>query len=341
VLFDGWPLIHNPLGAAAWHLRTLLALNPEGVQAIIALPTEAGAISLNEGIESMEHHTHDRGAWEQKILPQLAEEKQASLIHTTSLGASLLGKVATLVSPAETDASDRGRLNEALAFGGLAKATILWPQDMPVAKMPGQIRTLPPIVHPDFASSDTSTPQVKDLPDDFLLVQGVFDGENVLRLLESWTWAAASIGELYPLVFIGLDEPTRKFLEARIPEFHLQESVRILQDIPAQETPGLFRACAAVVYVGKPAPWGNALRSSMACGKALVAIQQTETESIVGSAAYLVAANDLRGFGAAMITVVVDEKAREKLEDSSREHAAHWSPAKFKEELMKIYSEKI
>jgi glycosyltransferase involved in cell wall biosynthesis len=254
------------------------------------------------------------------------------------LGASLLGKAPTLVSPAEIDASDRGRLNKAMAYGGLAKARVLWPQDTPVAKMPGQIRTLPPIMHPDFVSTNSSAQQIPGLPDEFVLVQGVFDRENILQLLESWTWAAASIGELYPLVFVGVDEPTQTFLEARIPEFHLQESVRVLKDVQARDLPAVVRASTAVVHVGKPVPWGNALRSSMACGKAIVAFQQTETETVVGSAAYLIAANDLRGFGAAIITVVVDEKAREKLEDSARERAAHWSTAKFKEELLKIYT---
>lgn len=340
VLFDGWPLIHSPMSPAAWHLRTLLALKPEGVHAILALPTQAGSISVSEGIETVEHHTHDRGAWEQKILQRLAEKNQAGLIHTTGLGASLLGKLATLVSPAEIDASDRGRLNEAMAYGGLANATILWPQDVPVAKMPGQIRTLPPIVHPDFVGGSSNTQPVTGLPDEFVLVQGVHDRESILQLLESWTWAAASIGELYPLVFIGVDEPTRTFLEARIPEFHLQESVRVLKNVQAQDLPAVVRASTAIVHVGRPVPWGNGLRSSMACGKAIVAIQQAETESIVGAAAYLIAPNDLRGFGAAMITVVVDEKAREKLEDSARGHAVHWAAAKFKEELLKIYTVK-
>jgi glycosyltransferase involved in cell wall biosynthesis len=319
-------------------MRTLLALNPEGVQAILALPTESGTMIVSEGIETTEYHTHDRGDWEQKILQRLAEENQASAIHTTALGASLLGKVATLVSPAEIEAGDRGRLGEAMAYGGLAKATILWPQDMPFTKIPGQIRTLPPVVHSDFVRGNSNAKQVSGLPDEFVLVLGALDRENILQLLESWTWAAASIGELYPLVFIGLDKATRKFIEERIPKFHVQESVRILQDIQAQDLPDVFRACTAVVHVGKPVPWGNALRSSMACGKAIVAIQQAETESIVGSAAYLIAPNDLRACGAAMITVVVDEKAREKLEDSARERAAHFLPANFKEELLKLYT---
>lgn len=339
VLFDGWPLVHDPLSAAAWHLRTLVALNPDGVQAILALPTEPGAASLGAGIKTTYHHTHDRAAWEQRVLPRLAEENQANIIHTTGLAASLLGKVPTLVSPAETDSSGRGRLGEALGRGGLARAKILWPDDLPKVNLPSELRLVPPIVHPEFANGNVNRLSNPDLPEEFLLVQGNLDKNEILHLLESWTWAAASIGELYPLVFAGLDVSIGDFLSARLPEFHVQESVRILNDAQAQDMPNIYRACSAMVHLGTPMPWENAIRHAMACGKAIVARQEPSTESIVGSAAYLVPANDLRAFGAAMITVVVDEKAREGLEESAQERASHWSAEKFKKALLKVYED--
>ena len=340
VLFDGWPLVHDPLSAAAWHLRTLLALNPDEVQAILAQPTEPGSASLGAGIEPIYHHTHDRAAWEQRIVPRLAEQQQANIIHTTGLAASLLGKTPTLVSPAETEGKGRGRLGEALGRGGLARATILWPDDLPKANLPGEMGSLPPIVHPEIAVSNADRLSNPDLPEEFLLVQGTIDENSILQILESWTWAAASIGELYPLVFVGVGGSTRDFLLARLPQFHVQDSVRVFSVIQAQDLPNIYRACTALVHLGTPPPWGNDLRHALACGKAVVGCHEAITESIVGSAAYLVPPDDLRGLGAAMITVVVDEKAREKLEESAQALAAHWSAAKFKEELLKIYGEK-
>jgi len=337
VLFDGWSLVHNPLGSAAWHLRTLLALSPEGVQPTLALPMEPSASNAIAGIETIHHHTHERGEWEQRLLPRLAEERGAKVIHTTSLGASLLGKVPTLVSPAETEIAGRGRLGEALGYGGLARAKILWPEDVPKGKVPGESSTLPPVVHPEFFLGKANVPRSLDLPDEFLLVHGLHDQKETLNLLESWTWASASIGELYPLLIVGLDEAGREFIKARLPEYHVQESVFVIGDIQAQDLPSLYRACTALVHLGIPAPWGNPLRHALAGGKAIVAHQEANTESIVSSAAYLISPGDLRGFGAAMITVVVDEKARQKLEESAQERAAHWPAAKFRNELLKIY----
>lgn len=336
VLFDGWPLVHEPLSAAAWHLRTLLALNPEGVQPLVALPTEAGT---SPGFEAIHLHSHDRAAWEQRLLPRLAEEHRADAIHTTSPAASLLGKTPTFVSPADSDAGSRSRLGKALAQGGLARAAILWPEDAPKTKLPGKLRSLPAVVHPDFKAGSAERPSHLDLPDEFLLVQGKLNEEEILRLLESWTWAAASIGELYPLVITDQNASMKEFLAARLPEFHVQDSVMVLDHVQAQDMPGIFRASSAVVFLGEPEAWGNALRHALACGKAVVARQGSNTEAMVGPAAYLVPAEDLRAFGAAMITVVVDENAREKLEEGARGRAAHWSAGKFKDALLESYRE--
>jgi glycosyltransferase involved in cell wall biosynthesis len=337
VLYDGWPLIHAPLSAAAWHLRTLLALNPKDVQPILALPTEPEVASVANGFETTFSHVHDRGEWEQRSLQRLAMEHKTNLIHSTSLAASLFGKIPTLISPAELEAGNRSRIGEALGRGGLARATILWPEDLPAIKLPREVKTLPPVVHPDFSMGATTHSLDLNLPDEFLLVDGIPSEEAAFQLLESWTWAAASIGELYPLVITNVSDSTQKFLLARLPEFHVEESVRLITQIIAKDIPGLYQKCAALVHLGNPAPWGNPLRNALSCGKAIVAQNEPSTEAIVSSAGYLISKEDLRGFGAAMITVVVDEKAREKLEDAAKDRAAHWSEMKFKGGLMEIY----
>ena len=341
ILYDGWPLVHSPLSAAAWHLRTLLAMNLEDVQPIMALPTEQNEADLGNGWETVFDHTRDRGEWEQRSLQHLAMEHKANLIHSTSLAASLFGKIPTMISPAETEAANRSRLGEALGRGGLARAKILWPNDMPEAKLPGELRRLPPVVHPEFSSSRGDIPVNQNLPEEFLLLDGIPNEEAALQLLESWTWAAASIGELYPLVVVGINDAMQKFLLSHLPEFHVQESVQMPSSFQAQEFPNIYKACTALVHLGSPAPWGNPLRSVLACGKAIVAQKEANTEAIVVSAAYLIEPEDLRSFGAAMITVVVDEKAREKLENAARDRAAHWSAKKYQDALITVYREKL
>ncbi len=353
VLHDGWPLLHAPASAAAWHLRTLLALAPADIELILALPADKPIDGIVENVRIVRAAEDDRGAWEQGTLPRLAEEHGASWIHTTNLAASLFGKTPTLVSPTSSESEResgrgvRGRLAAAQGWGGLARAAILWPEDTPVPKLPGTIRKLPPVAHPAFvprpaaAPSSLSLPTDLGLPEEYLLYHGASDEQTLLRLLESWTWAAASIGELYPLVMLGLDQRTKEFLGKRLPEFHVEDSVQILAEVALEYFPALYQNSAAVVHAGEPAPWGGALRHALACGKAVVAHQEPLTEAIVGSAAYLVAPEDLRSFGAATITVVVDEKARESLEDTAQQRSDHWDAAAFTAGLSKIYAGEI
>lgn len=346
ILYDGWPLIYAPLGAAAWHLRTLLSIQIDGVEAVLALPTEQQAAA--PGLQTVFQHTHNHGEWEQHLLPRLAQEVGAAAIHTTTEAASLFGKSPTFVSPAGLGDEDRGRVNAALGRGGLARAQILWPSDLPAPKLPGTVRRLPPVVHAEFHVDGAAVGGLSharlltvpgSLPEEFILVHGLADTRGALRLLESWTWAAASIGELYPLVLVGLEAPIVEFVQAQLPKFHVEDSVRLLSELQAQDLAAIYKACTALVHLGAPAAWGNPLRAALACGKALVAHQEPLTEAIVGTAAYLVSADDLRTFGAAMITVVVDEKAREKLEDAAQQKAAHWMAAEFESELGKAYTE--
>lgn len=337
VLYDGWPLLYAPLSAAAWHLRTLLALAPE-TENLLAVPEAIPGDDLPQGVQVIEAKARDRGAWEQRTLTDLAERNDANCIHTTGAAASLLGKTPTIVSPSEVEGeSSRGRLAEAQGRGGLARAQILWPSDADKSDLHGKITTLPPVVHPAFTQR-ALRPSHLDLPEEYLLYHGAGNERTLLNLLESWTWAAASIGELYPLLLTGLSASAQVFVEKRLPDFHLQDFVRVLA-IQAGDLPGLLQHCAAFVYPETPAAWGNPLRHALACGKAVVAHQDSLTENIMDSAAYLVDAANLRSFGAATIAVVVDEKVRESLEAQAKQKSARWSADAFKLELSKIYAQ--
>lgn len=340
VVHDGWPLIHAPLSAAALHVRTLLALIPDEVEPILALPVPAVTEQQDGLVRILSSSARDAGDWQQRVLPRLADEQKADWIHTTQMAASLLGKVPTIVSPAENTDAGGSRLSKSLGRGGLARATIAWPADLPVQKFPGTLHPLPAVMHPDFKHGHATLPAEFALPEEFVLVHGVSDHRLLVRLLESWTWAAASVGELYPLVILGLDAGTKAFVAERLPEFHVQDSVRLMDAVDPQYLVGFYKACIAVVHPGPPVAWGSALRHALACGKAVVSHQEPASEAIVGSAAYLVAPDDLRSFGAAMITVIVDEKAREKLEDAAWQRASKWEAAKFQAELLKLYLEK-
>ncbi len=333
ILYDGWPLAHAPLSPAAMHLRELLAAAPAEVEALLALPA-AISESLPPGVQSVHASARERGDWEQNRLQALAAEHGAAAVHTTARAASLLGKLTTFVSPAEyaDAASGRSRMAAAQAHGGLARARLLWPSDLPAPAHSGALATLPPIAARTAGSLPAGTPE------EYLLYHGSGQPHALLPLLKAWTWAAGSIGQLYPLVIAGLDGPQTQWLQAQLPVFDLEEFVQPIQASPA-ELQGLLQHCTAFIHPEEPPAWGSSLRLALAHGKAVVALQEPLTEAMAGSAAYLVPSGDTRSLGAAMITVVVEEGVRTALEQQAVQKSASWNAGAFEAALKTVYSQ--
>lgn len=347
VLFDGWPLVHQANGPEALHLLTLLSQSQEGIEPLLALPSDSQLPLKKELANRVEriHHLEEKAVrWQQRVLPRLAEQHGAKLIHTTMATASLLGRVRTLVSPASYATRQRAqggdwrsRIGQALGRGGLARAIIIWPNDLPIPKLPGPLHLVPPAVHPDFGRFAGKVPANLELPESYLLYHGPGNAATLLQLLESWTWAAASIGELYPLAILGLDEQAKRFLEARLPEYHLQDYVVLLPRLNFQDLVAVYQTCSALVHPASLPAWGSSLRRALVCGKAAVAFKTQETQALVGSAAYLVPPGDLRGFGAAMITILVDDQVRSDLESAAKKQSSKWKTDALLRELQNIY----
>lgn len=334
ILYDGWALAHAPLSPAAAHLRELLNAAPAAVQAILAVPIEVSE-ALPPSVQTILSAARDRGDWEQNRLQALAVQHKATAIHTTAQAASLLGKVPTLVSPAEYAAADatysaRGRMAAAQAHGGLARAQMLWPSNLPASDH-SALALMPPVVTRSASELPANTPE------EFVLHHGSGQPEVLLRLLKAWTWAAGSIGQLYPLVIAGLNEQQTEWLNTQLPIFDLQDFVLSMQATPG-ELHALVERCTAFIHPEQPPAWGSSLQLALAYGKAAVALQEPLTEAMLGTAGYLAAANDTRSLGAAIITVVVEEGVRAALEQQAAQKSASWDAGAFEAALQNVYA---
>lgn len=332
ILYDGWQLAHAPLSPAAAHLRQLLAAAPAQAERLLALPA-AVSETLPPGVQGIQAAARERGDWEQNRLQALAAEHGAAAIHTTASAASLLGRVPTLVSPAEYNAAatGRSRMAAAQAHGGLARARLLWPSDLPAPTHPGALATLPPTATRLAASAPANTPQ------EYLLTHGSGQPEALLPLLKAWTWAADSIGELYPLLIASLDSAQEAWLQEQLAIFDVHDSVQIIQSTPSQ-LHALIQSCTAFIHPEPPTPWGSSLRQALAYGKAVIAVQDPLTEAMAGAAAYLAPAGDTRSLGAAILTVVVEEGVRAALEQQAQQKSASWQAGAFEAALEAVYS---
>ncbi len=337
-ILDGWPLAYIPNSAAAIHLRTLLAYLPDGIEPILALPAEAKLEAELDATEQITLASKDLGAWQQKTLQKAAKQREAQLIHSTMLGASLFGRIPTLISPSGPLQADQyaSRLSAAQSEGGLQRAHILWPADIPQIPPYPHLHKLAPIAHPDFFSE--AEPELPSfIPESYLLAQGPFSEPDLRGMLEAWTWAAASIGEMYPLLLSGVAPENAEAIENLLPQYHLEEYVQVLPELAWSELVSVYKGCSALVVMRDGHYWGQSARLALAVGKTIVGPKNPGLESLVGPAAYLVEQGDLRSLGSTMIGSIVDERIWEKLEVAAKTRSKSWDGVQFKVKLSAIY----
>lgn len=347
ILFDGWELARAPLSPPALHLLDLLAHLPAAITAELALP-DAPPDWLPEGlpvhIRVTEPTQAGRQRWEQRILPDLAGDRDA-ILHALTPAVALSVSQPVVVSPAEestaADGSFRGRVRRALGRGGLARAGILWPEDVPPPiEHPEPIR-IAPAVHPIFSPKDfflpPTIPGYPDLPESFFLVHIRPDPIVIRRALEAWTWASGPIGDVYPLTFLGLPDRFQVIATKWMADLHLRDTVRFLPPVAPPHLHLVYQAASAVFHPAPIDPWSSPIRYGIACARPVVGIDSAVASAVAGPAAYFAPAEDPRGLGAALISVIVRDDIRKQLVDHARRRAAGWDGEKMKKDLEGVY----
>jgi glycosyltransferase involved in cell wall biosynthesis len=370
VLYDGWPLVRNPISPGSLHLLAILENLPDDIDPIVAFPESVpmwmGDIPAE--IRPTPDTPSGRLRWEQFRIPLLARKLKVNILHLTAPAAPVFSGLSTLISPSGFGAGIEDwsgvrhsstdsihfltRLRLSLAQGGMVQVKeILWPLDLPGSELSGKLATLPPIVPLDFIPRAAGQLQPSDnkaisfadrfeklgLPESFFLYHGPGDRRNLEQLLQAWKWAAAAIGASYPLVVIGLTHQAKKIFSSLVEEYDIGDNQRVLPDVKPDLLPNLYQGCTAVFHSAPASPWCGPVRLALACGKPLVASESLLTDAIAGPAAYLVDEEDARALGAALVTVVVEEQVAESLSAAAIKRSANWLFPGFGEQLLERY----
>jgi glycosyltransferase involved in cell wall biosynthesis len=287
--------------------------------------------------------------WEQRILLQRLQQLNAKLLHLTTANPILIGKPYCVLSPAFYPVKDSyatdfpSRIRTAIGQGGIARLRgTFWPQDIPLPKQGTSVYPLPPIVHPSFKAVtelERNSPQDLDLPETYVLYHGPYGDHSLRTLLDAWSWAAGPIGQLYPLVFLGVKQEERKRLAHTLKTNNLKDEALILPPLPVDRVPDVFQNCVLLFHPGPTPVWGSPIRHAFACGKPVVTTRNHISEPMVGPAAFVIPPGDTRKLGAALITTVVEEKIAEQLSQAAREQATRWHSAGFQEQLLRAYQD--
>jgi len=353
ILYDGWPLVYKPNSPSALHLLGILSALPPDVEPLLALPGEPPPWLPPIGtrhIHQAENTPRQRLTWEQRTVPALLRQTGAALLHATSSSLPLFAPGQSLVSPAnfEERSSEQGfweRLRMAAAQGGTRSlGGWLWPDDLPSPGTDRRTFRLPPFAYPlraDELAANEEHSDRPDLPEGYVLYHGPSGEADLRSLLNAWSWAAASVGDVYPLVAIGLEAARGERLLALAEEFGLGETVRSLPALSPTAISHVYQRSAALFHPAEEPPWGGPVRLALAHGKPVVSAESARTSALVGPAAYLVRGDESRLLGAALITVLLEEKMAEQLAQAGGQRAAAWSPEAFGQELAKTYKRVI
>lgn len=352
ILYDGWLLVHQPNSPAALHLWSLLMSCPDGFQPVVAIPASVAdplPTDIQTVLQPMQKSAWSRLSWEQRILPALARRVGACFIHTVSRSAPLLSSVPVIVSDVEYETqpftnrlSFPERLYASLGQGGLERArAILQPED--IAFQPGKrVQRVKPFALPGLVSPTSQPVAPSQLPqlkpgDTFVLYHGPGDLPSLHRLINAWSWAAGSLGDPMPLILAGLSHLSNELIPNLMLRYGVMGNVIVLPNLPLEGVAGLYRDCYALFHPGLLTPWGEPVRSALAAGKPVVAALTRGAEALVGPAAYLAPLDDDRALGAALISVLVDQKLADQLTQAARQHSAPWREVTPSQALAPVY----
>jgi glycosyltransferase involved in cell wall biosynthesis len=355
IVYDGWSLIYARNDPAALHTLELLAHCPEKFLPFLALPRQLDSdLPIPDRVQILELPTPDtpegRLRWEQRNLGRLVRQVNAQLLHLTTRTPALIGAPRTVISPVTDPLDKRGRntalaarLREALSFSALPQAqAIFWPEDLPIQDKKIRTILLPPIVAPDFNPVDLvdfSAFTHLSLPETYLLYHGPQDHDSLQRLLAVWSWAAGSIGELYPLVVLGITRPdVREVFQALAHDERLDHTLVLLPEIPLQVIPSVYRGCTGLIHFGEVSAWGGSLRYALACAKPVIADETLASDALVGAAGYLFKHGSPREMGAALLTVAVNEDVAADLHQSALQQITTWQTDQFRERIEQAYT---
>lgn len=331
--FDGWPLARDE-PEAALHLVDLLqrlpALAPHHRYSLL-LPSGRAAPSYN-GVTSVVIPA-GKGEWarlwlEQRRLPRQAGSLRADLLYYPYPAAPLASRVPVAVwngcgGERRPPQGLAGRLRAGLGFAGLVGAAARISSG-PIGVPGAGVRRIPPMAPRAFGPAeepqDRAARKRYDLPEVYVLADGV-SPEDIGLLLAGWTWVDSTMGDVVRLVVLGQRRGQAKDLRRRAEGLGLGGSVRVVEEVRAEDLPAIFRGAEAFVFAG----WGHAaeaVRWALASGMAIVGVENPEAGTLLGPAGYLVKSRDARLLGAACITVLAEPEVRERLRGQARERGA-------------------
>jgi len=189
---------------------------------------------------------------------------------------------------------------------------------------------------------DRAIRQKYDLPDFFSLYLGGYEThKNIITLLQAYTYVAQALGTDYPLLLAGKKpdktNPNYPDYDEYIRQSDLESHVRWLGYVDEEDKPGLYREASCFVFPSQQEGFGLPPLEAMACGTPVVTTNASSLPEIVGSAAFAVDPDDVRGMAGAIIAVLIQDNLADDLRQRGPVQAKQFSWEKTATETLLVY----
>ncbi len=338
IAFNGW-FWDQPYTGSGQYLRNLLAalhslapenrlslIVPDDMRTLDNLPPDVDVLPIRTRFDG-----HLAKVWfEQRAFPQGVARLKPDLAHVPYWGpplrspAPLICTVLDVIPLAipEYRAGIRNRLYTSLVVASArgaahiltisqaAKADIMRYIGVPAERITVTHLAVDKVFHPEQGRERDQAVRAKyglNDVEDFVLYLGSYNvHKNVLLLLAAYTYVAQGLPGV-PLVLAGRTPatwgtPHFPDLPAYIQDFGLADVVRWIGPVDEADKPSLYRLASVFAFPSRYEGFGLGPLEAMGSGTPVVACEASSIPEVVGDAAFLVAPDDSKGMGGAILS---------------------------------------
>ncbi len=175
---------------------------------------------------------------------------------------------------------------------------------------------------PDAGAADAEILFGLDLEPGYALAYGISRTELDL-LVAAWSWVAGSMGDAYPLVILGLDPMGSAYVLDKARKLALESTLTLRNTTELATLAAIYRGASLFIH-GEVWGTGQALRWALATGLPIAALENPRSVTIVGDAAYLVPPREGRTWGAAILSILVQDDLAAQLRERALSRAARY-----------------
>lgn len=183
------------------------------------------------------------------------------------------------------------------------------------------------------------TAKVKEkykLPDEFILAVGtVEERKNQLSIIKALLAKNLKI----PLILVGNPTSYCNDIHKFVAEKDIQNQVVFLKNIPEKDLAAIYQLASLSIYISVFEGFGLPVIESMACACPVITSNVSCLPETAGDAAVLCSPDNIEELGDTIQKILSDEDFKNELIKKGKARANEFTPKKYVEKLISLYSE--